>query len=478
MAVATASGNAPNLFAHDGANGWPGQSAWIRAALTHFVTTILCGRDVGKTLVDPLLFLEEGRQARGAYDYGYVAQGHPQAEKFFEYMLTGFRPWVLRSKNKGQDRWIEFRAFGTNTGARMHFWSGEEGALENIRGVRLNRGSVDEAGFVHKSVLTTVGPMIASRNGKLIFKGTAKRGGCGFVWFKQQFEMGTSGEPGFISFNAPSECSPYNRVDQLLRLRKQLRDPRRPDEKTPEEIEEYDGAFISDIGACFRNLDATIVLPVKETRTDGLVIGADPVPGEQYVIGQDWGKKHDHSFSSVFSRRSQDQVAFRREPIGAPYEEQMRRLDELHRRYNTAIIVADARDAGGYINERLKVQYGDHMKEIAFTGQGPDGKGFHVARLKHLFDAGSWRLIKHPIQVEEFSLFQQTPIGDHSSGFYYEAPAGKHDDAVTASIFASSMLQTVLQPPAPKPKLPEFLSKEWYEWKARQRRFGVRRGGF
>lgn len=462
---------------HDGANGYPGQSDWIRACLKFKVVSILCGRDVGKTIMDDFLFLEEGRQIAGPYDYGYVAQGHPLAEKKFEKVLESFRPWITRSKNKGQDRWHEFRAFGVNHGARMHFWSGEEGALENVRGVRLNRLAVDEAGFVHRSVLQTCGPMMFSRRGRAVYKGTVKRGGCGWMWFKEEYERGVNGVEGYKSFNAPSECSPFNDVEDLQFRRRQWRNPKTPDEKTPEEREEFDGELISDIGACFKNLDACIILPVTRTQTDGLIVHEEPIPGELYVIGQDWGKKHDHSVSTVFSRKTQKMVAFRRESLGVDYNDQMRRLDTLHRAYNKAAIVADARDAGSYINERLKVEYGDYMKEIAFTREGPTGKGHHVARVKHLFDAAAWRLIKHPLVEEEFSLFQQTPIGEHSNGFYYEAPAGKHDDVVTSAIFASSMLQMAIPSAAVARPFPAALSPEWYLMRQRDRARSMRRRG-
>ena len=39
-------------------------------------------------------------------------------EKFFEFMLKAFAPWITRHKNKGQDRWAEFKRFGLNDGAR------------------------------------------------------------------------------------------------------------------------------------------------------------------------------------------------------------------------------------------------------------------------------------------------------------------------------------------------------------------------
>lgn len=466
---------------HKGTVDYPGgQVAWIEACLVNAIVSIVCGRDVGKTVFLWFLFLEEGRRCRGHYDFAYVAQGHPQAEKVFkswkrELENAGI---LVGSNNKGQDRWIEVQPFGSNQGATIHFWSGEEGALSNIRGVRLNRLAVDEAGFVSPEVRPACRGMLLSRGGRQVFVGTPKREGPGFVWFKDAYDRGWEGEPGYVSFNAPSESNPFTPPGSVAQARREYRSRTEPDVKTPEEREEFDGEFVTDLGACFRNLDACFTLPVLRVEANGLHVGADPIPGRAYVIGQDWGKKHDPSVSSVFDRETRQQVALRLERVGAPYEDQMARLDSLHRHYNRALIVADAGDAGSYINERLRIQYGDRMHELMLTAHGAENKGYHVSRMKHLFDTEGWHLLREPLQVSQFQEFQQIPIGERGTGFYYEAPRGKHDDTVTAALFASTVLQHDVVKRRPAPPLPAPYSMEWFEQKQKERVRQIRRRGF
>ena len=423
------------------------------------------------------LFWEEGRQVSGEYDFAYVAQGHPQAEKFFEWFLRQVTDsgLLVGSKNKGQDRWIRVRAFGNNRGATIHFWSGEEGALTNIRGVRLNRLAVDEAGFVSQEVEAACEGMLLSRNGRTVYTGTAKRGGKGFTFFKQAYDNGLNGVEGYKSFNAPSESSPFVNREAIAFARRKKRDPSEPDVPTPEEREEFDGAFISDHGQCFRNLDACLTLPYVHRNgvyllSDGMGREVPVEQGRQYVIGADWGKKVDHSVFSVFDRETREQVALRIEPVGAPYEEQMKRLDALKRRYNNALVVADARDAGGYINERLRIQYGDRLRELAFTGQGPNSKGFHVSRVKHLFDDEGWHLLNVHEQRDQMQNYCQIPIGPNSDGVRYSAPAGQHDDVVTSCIFAATVLQITPAKRRPKVEGPPVLSPAWFDAEAEKRR--------
>ena len=480
--------------AHKGCprRGFPGgQDMFVKAAMTHYVTCSLNGRDTGKSVGLEVLFWEEGRQTRGVYNNVYIAKGHPQASEAFEkhlHLCEGANLLVDRA-DKGQDRWVKTRPFGANAGTKRWFWSGDPEAMQGVRGPRANRVGVDEAGYQHHSVRAVTMPMLTSRNGKAAFVGTAGRDGMGQAYFRELFERGVVGSStyskDYISFNFPIESSPFISDEACRLVREGFRDPNNPTVPTSLEREECDGAFISDIGACFRNLDATIRLPFKRieggyyagTDTNGNVIA--PLPGRRYVIGQDWGLKHDHSVSSVFDMVTHDQVALRIEPTNRSYDEYVNRLDTLQKHWNGAMIVADSRDAAGYAQSRLAAKYGKRYRGIALTPNGENSKGGYVARMKDLFDLTTWRLLAVPEQRAEFEDFQQIPIGEHANGYRYQASSGKHDDIVLAALFASIVMQIaprrVIVPP---PAIPVF-SKEWFEDRARNRRRAVsRRGGW
>lgn len=481
--------------AHEGCprRGHPGgQRAFIEGALTHKYALALNGRSTGKSVGLEILHWEEARLTQGVYTDVYVAQGHPQAEKAFEKYVklceSAGRGFLTGRKNKGQDRWVKTSRFGKNSGTERHFWSGEEGALENTRGVRAHGISIDEAGFVHKSVIPTCAPMLLARNGKLRAVGTASRGGCGTGWFSAMFNRGVpssrSYNERYISFNFPIESNPHITDEECVDARLIFRDPNHPDVKTSEEAEECDGAFISDLGACFRNLNECIRLPFKQVEP-GYYIGLDdyerviqPNPDSRYIIGADWGLKKDNTVFSVFDRTTKNQVALRVEPLNRSYDEYVNNLDVLQRHWNDAMIVADSRDAAGYAQRRLTEKYGARYKGIALTASGENSKGAYVARCKDLFDLATWHFLAVPDQIEQFQFFAQIPIGEHSNGYRYEGTSGKHDDIVLAAIFASIVMQ--LEPrekKKPKPIIEPF-STAWFDSRAKARRLAsFRRAG-
>ncbi len=468
------------LKAHSGRPGYDGsQAAIIEAALTNKVVTVLTGRNSGKTITLFLLLLEEGARHRGLYQFGYIAQGHPQAKKFYRMVKRAFADTVVAFSNEGQDRWVEVAPFGLNDGAIIHCWSGEPGALDNIRGPRLDRLAPDESGLIHKTMLPACIPMLHS-GGKMIFVGTARRGGMGTTWFKEMYQRGANGEANCKSFNFPSECNPYKAVEDILFERRLFRNPAEPDVKTPEEIEEFDGAFISDFGAYFRNLDRCITL--KAIRQEpGLWIFEDPEPGCPYVIGADWGRRHDHSVSAVINRRTRNMAALRIEPAGesVKFDPQMARLDALKRRYNDALVISDAVGVSAYVNERLAIQFRDRFKELGFTGSGADSKDVHCSRLRHLLDVEGIHLGDVPELRKQFENFAQVPRGEHSNGFRYEGQNGVHDDVVSACIFAANVLQ--IDPYQARKAAEEVtpFSPAWFAKKsAERRRIGIRRGMF
>jgi hypothetical protein len=489
--VSTDSLDLGDYVAHTGTEQYPGgQAAIIQACLDNEVVSVLCGRDAGKSAGLLFLFLEEARQTKGIYHMAVVSQGHSDAERLWKSWVRILGADFITDKaNKGQHRFITVTAFGENDGATVYFWSGEAEAIDSVRGVRLNRLAVDEAGFVHKNVLQACVPMLLSRRGKKLFQGTARRGGCGKAWFQEQYERGVEGskarQEGYVSFNFPSEANPYNDPKKILFERVAMRNPLYPEVKTPEEIEEFDGAFISDFGSCFTNLDACFVLPFRRADSttwiglDDSGVPSQPEPDTAYVIGADWGLKYDSTVFSVFDRTTKRQVCVQKHPLRRSYDEYAAHLDKLKRHWNDAFLIADAREAGGYANRHMAEKYGSRYRELALTGFGPNSKGFHVGRMKDMFLNVGWTFLNIPEQRKEFEEFEQRPIGEYNNGYQYTAPAGHHDDFVHAALFASTVLE--IEPRKVRPRAPDIepLSPAWFEAKAKERRrVAVRRGAW
>lgn len=457
---------------HRGTRLYPGgQHLWVGTALTVDTVTGVFGRDSGKSASMLFLVEEESSMCTHYYDAGYIAQSHAKVEERYAEWLARWQAidLVVDHKNKDQLRFIKLRGWGKNVhGWTVHFLSGDQSSIDGARGLRLDRILLDEAGvYLTERVMAAVWSMGNSRQAKKYVCGTPSKKSIGFGQFKSLFDRGTRREAGYASFNAPSECAPWNDPEWilanapgkdpnfLLHQRRAFRDPSFPDVKTPAEREEFDGEFISDLGAVFTNLDAVISLPVlREEEGGSLFIGLDPVPYHEYVIGQDWGLLHDHSTSAVMDRHTKEMVALRVEPTGTDYDPQLANLHNLHLRYNNAVIVGDGQGPGAYLGSTyLPKKYGDGYIDIKVTGTGEHSKEMYVTRMRRLFQATAWKLLQVPALREEFTIFRSEPMASRS-GLRYNAPPGKHDDIVMACLYASYMIELDASGPGTPPKIP------------------------
>ena len=430
-----------------------GQAHWLRAALANDTVTLVVGRDVGKTAAMLFLIEEESSLCDHFYEAAYIAQSHAEATKTFAAWLKRWQDSGLVAKggkahkDKDQDRWIVLVPWGQNKyGWRVHFWSGDSDALDNLRGARLDRICPDEAGFISPKIKRVVWPMGNSRQAKKFIAGTPSRAGCGFTWFKDFYDRGKKGMPGFVSFNAPSECAPWNMRDGGAYMRQQrlsFRDSHDLTVKTVEEREEFDGEFVTDYGSVFKNIDRVISLPILQVEEDGtLFVGREATRGHSHLFGQDWGRIHDNSVTTVFDREDRAMIALRIEPRGLDYDIQLNNLDRLYQRYPNGLIIGDGRDAGAYLGKDfLPKRYGVGYRDIMLANGGPNEKGKHVTRMRRLFTSEEWHLLDVPALREQFSNFQANPMGEHTSGLRYEAPSGEHDDIVMSCLFASTALE-------------------------------------
>lgn len=471
-----------NQRPHRGTPDYPGgQAMWTDAALKYRVVTIAVGRRSGKTATLDFLDWEEGGRCPHLYQSAFVGQSHAHAEKRFEERVREFEGarMLVRSKNKGQDRWLEAKRWAVegspgNKGAIFHFWSGEEDAIDNTRGVGLFRLKVDEAGFIPEASMAALRPMLLERKGKTIITGTAKPEGVGFAWFRRYFYAGVHGpnrNPDYISFNAPSESNPFVDPKRVALERAECL-------TRAEEQSEFDGLFVEDDAAVFSNLDAVFsIKKFSEARWPGghLWVSESPAPDKHYVIGCDFGKFHDASVFSVFCLETKQQVALGCTGRGVDFHDQFPLLHGLCETYGKPLVVADARGEGSLFVERLRYLYHDRIHAVYWSaGQSEDNdnnKAVYVTRGRHLCQSAGWSLMDVRVQREEFRLYMRTKR-PRDNGYYYEAPSGLHDDFVSAALLAGSRLQ--LQVPSASRAVvePSWWSLEAIDQREAQRQYG------
>lgn len=428
---------------HDGARGFKGQLTWILSALIHQLVVIAVGRQVGKTTCVQFLLLEEAARHEGYYTAAYAAQGHPQASEFYELCLANWTKAdiVRRYRDKGQDRFIELRPFGSNRGCKIYFWSADAEAHRGAAGKTLNRLVIDEASLIPEEALTsTFRPMLNVTRGKTLILGSPYPSGVGFDWFQRAWEhKDRDGQllptpPGaFESFNAPSECNPFSSEEWIAEQRRTCR-------TRTEEACQYDAIFVKDMGAVFENLDAVFVLPYIQR---GLrYIGAEYTVGEHYVVGLDFGKFDDWTVVSVFHANTRRQVALLR--VQGAYEYQLGEITGLIDAYGRPVVYADGREGGTVLCEMLRKRYGKSLYEVKWSRGGIYDKESSIFRGQDLFQQSSkdlskhhgWQMLALPEQREEFRLFSSEPLSPTNPSRRYGAPVGRHDDFVAAALYA------------------------------------------
>ncbi len=488
---------------HDGFCGYPGQQTWIDAARKFPRLRIACGRQVGKSsawlyiLLDDMAHFDDwGLCAGTEYRAAYAAQGHTQASTRFELDLKTFESanLVKRSRDKGQDRWIELHGIGKADSAHIWYWSFDAEAHMTAQGKSLHRGFLDEASLVpHEAYTLTLRPMFNATMGKEVIAGTPIPGGAGFHWFEQEFKKGIPGDPayekGCLSFSAPSECNPFSwhKDEESGKLVSPFIEGGRASCRSrDEELCLYDGKFAQNSGAVFANLASVFTL--SYTLDGPLAWSEKPVPNVIYIAGVDFVKHYDSIVVSIFRLDNSHQVALLR--VKGDYMGQLGAIDRLLAAYNPAQIYAEGREGGTVLTELMRQRFGKRVIPVKWSRGGKWDKESSVLRGQDLFQSAGWRLINIPWQFEEFRLFSKIPIGGgakstadvgnvvNHSGWKYEAPSGCHDDSVAANLYAAYGLP-LTNPTINGPKdVIKPYSHEWWELLQKTQATSNQEGGF
>jgi hypothetical protein len=475
---------------HEGTPEHPGgQVAVIRACLDldhhgerkNDVVVVCVGRRAGKTVGLGLAMHEIGGRCPGhprVFNVAYAAQGHPQAEEFYEWIKGEWDAggMLLRHKNKGQDRWLLSKPFGRNLGVRLWCWSAEEGAHDNARGKGLDLFMGDECGFWPADAwFDSFMPMLGDRKGVAILVGTAKPEGVGFAWFRDQWLEGDPKsklyDPKTKSFSWPSECNSHLSPEFFERLRARARKRGKHVEQS-----EYDGKFVEDAGGVFKNIKEVCSIPVRH-RTDFCWYGAEPERNKTYVAGLDWGRHGDWTRFGVFDKSTHEQVAMA-SFFDVDYEICKVHIGNICDQYGNPLIIADARETGAYLNQQLRKEQHRRIRDVKWSYGGEFDKSTYVTRGRTMFEEMSVRLFNHEDLKEEFRVYSKSPL-PKSDGWRYEAPQGKHDDIVSMFLFAAEGLdgQVVMNRPIVTAADTPF-TRQWFldrqKARSRLRRRGMR----
>lgn len=276
-------------------------------------------------------------------------------------------------------------------------------AGEGIQGVIL-----DEFSLMQEIVWTEyVQATLIDYSGWAAFSGVPK----GNNWASALWR-GAADKNDWLQVHATSYDNPFNETANIDAIRDDL--------NTPEFFfrQEYMAEILSAEGQVFRRItDAAILEPI-----------AEPIADRQYIAGVDVADKMDFTVVSVFDVASKEQVYIDRfHRVGYPILED--RLYAVYNRFKIANMIIEDNSIGQVVIDHLR-QRG--MMITQFNTSHATKQPL-IQQLSAAFEHGNIRIINDPIQVGELQSYESQRT---ASGFSYSAPAGMHDDTVTALAFA------------------------------------------
>ncbi|MGD8719470.1 MAG: hypothetical protein PVH29_11710 [Candidatus Zixiibacteriota bacterium] len=250
-----------------------------------------------------------------------------------------------------------------------------------------------------------VRPTLMAREAPALFIFTPK----GLNQAHELWARAAAGEPGYVGFH-------YSSYDGILPAASIDAEAH----SFPENVyrQEIMAEFLGDMGGVFRGVRECVAGDME-----------DPDDGETYVIGCDLAKTTDFTVLCVLKRSSRALVHFERFNQ-LDWEFQVATVRGVSRRYHGATVWLDSSGLGDPVHDRLKA-LGVPVRGYKFTAET---KRRLVENLALAIAERDVRFPDVPVLMNELEIYaaEQLPGG----GIRYGAPAGYHDDAVTALALA------------------------------------------
>lgn len=436
-----------------------GQLRVVQAMRKHNLVLLSPGRRWGKSSCRRYVIVDQVMRRAGFVEGAFGAQSHAEAMNCWESDRDLFGRANLIAKggkavgNDDQRRFIdlvpirfeeEHPDYVENNGARIWYPSLAPDCHQLFQGHHLDFGGIDEFSHVPFAAWEeTLDPMLADTDGPCLVYGSPIPDGQNFAGFGELCETGRDGSDTYVDgrvyFSGRSEENPHISHAAIARKRAALI----ARGKSALAACLYDGRFVTDLGATFSNLDAVFVLKARRgEEAPGLWVYRDAKDGELVIVSIDFGRHDDSTVVMAFSHSTMEQLAVLRIER-TDYPTQLPLIDKFIRRYPRRQIWAEGREE--MAADTLRQMYGDSCNLVKWTSAGAASKINAVARGIDLFDRAAWKMMGTTTQDkslawmrEEFRVFarEKTPAGKWT----YNAPEGKHDDAVAAALYATGGL--------------------------------------
>lgn len=357
-------------------------------------TVLACGRRWGKTRLGVALCLRAALKGGRVW---WVAPSYKMAGVGWRLIRQMALRGPLRRKSE-TERLVEFHG-----GGLIQVRSADD--PDSLRGEGLDGVVLDECAYMREEAWTeALRPALSDRQGWALFISTPK----GRNWF---WRLYLHEHEDYKSFCFPTTSNPFIDDAEVKAARATL----------PDRIfrQEYLAEFIEDSGAVFRR--------VTEAATAGLIDQAEP--GQDYVMGVDWGKHEDFTVLTMIDRARGAVVALDRFNQ-IDYAVQLGRLAALVERFHPVLVVVERNSMGEPLLEQL-VRQGLPVEGFTTTNQT---KAEIIESLVLAFERGEIQVPPDEVLINELQAYEMERLP--SGRTRYQAPAGLHDDCVMSLALA------------------------------------------
>jgi hypothetical protein len=357
------------------------------------------GRRYGKTLM-------AGSLALACADHGgavaWVVPTYKNARPVWRFCEASCAPLAPRVRLNKTDRTVEFPSGG---------WLGVYSADNDVglRGEAFDLVIVDEAAQVAEETYTDVIlPTLADRGGRCYLISTPR----GRDWFWREFLAAQADGVDRAAWTAPSSANPLPSIQRAAALARE-----RVSDRTYRQ--EWLGEFIQDGGGILRHVREAATATPQDRGQEG----------HTYRFGVDWGRTHDATAIAVYDTTLSACVALDRFTDTA-YAVQVGRLKGLVERFRPTTVVAERNGMGEPLVELLQRERVP-VRPFLTTNQS---KADLIDALALAFETGAITIVDDPILIAELEAYEAARLP--SGLLRYGAPAGLHDDCVTALALA------------------------------------------
>lgn len=290
---------------------------------------------------------------------------------------------------------------------------------DSLVGVALKSLRIDEAALVKNNVWSLVlRPMLADYKAPAYFYSTPR----GKNWFYDLYMRGQSGDADWKSWRQPTSVNKYIDPSEIAEMKKDMTELMFSQEVMAE--------FLSEETGVFKKIRQCIVGTYKEA-----------VPGRFYVMGVDLAKTIDFTVLTVMDSITREVVAWDRFHDLA-WSVQKFKIQELAIRYNNALCIIDSTGLGDPIVDDLQmaglsIWYDGEKPGFKFTNES---KNRLVQNLAICLEQRRITFPNEPLLIDELNSYEyQLTDGGKIT---YNAPDGKHDDAVVSLALACWALKS------------------------------------